>query len=87
MDDYLEHEGFIRNKNSRVKSKLKEFCEKNVSRFDESAGTPMYSNNGPKYNYLDMVRDGSMAILRAVGGNMQKHYGVDVTSAYNTEMV
>ena len=41
-----------------------------MAQFDESGGDFMVSKKekerGTKYNYLDMVRDGSFALLRAL---------------------
>lgn len=78
----LINEGFIKNKNSRLDQKIDEFCEKNVARFDESGGSQLYNTkgakDGSKYNYLNMVKDGSTALLRAMTISLDKIYNQNI---------
>lgn len=63
------------NKNSKMGSKLLEFCQKNISK-TEAVGSD---------NYLEMIRDGSMALLRALTISKDMHYDSDLLD--NTSLI
>ena len=84
-------EGFTRNQISKLSSKIFDFCEKHVSRLDGREdftqsviqGNNGGAKNGPMYSYLDMVSDGSMALLRAITGSLEKNYNYNILEGAN----
>ena len=64
----LFQEGFILNINSKMGSKFSEYCQKSISK-TEAVGSD---------NYLEMIRDGSMGLLRALTISQDIHYDADI---------